>query len=231
MLSLMLMLSFIDARGQAYDYPVKPGTSEWKRLKTTMEKVEVCQIPFSILNQIKTEELLEVCLGYPLLLDYTASNSPYLGILAIVERFNGLKTFLNKSDATDVLLSYYENYDVGRLNDLDELSSQGWLTFEFTGIELLLSHPMIIKKMTSPEKRKLLSVVMENYNRKIEYGYYFGFYGKMTTAFLGNKVMESIEGKGFSTSREEGNPFHDKMLLTDTETVDRIITQLQDYVN
>lgn len=213
-----------------YEFPIKPGTSEWNQLKSTEEKIEVCQIPTSILNKIKTDDLLDVFLRYPLLLDFTASISPYLGFLTLVETFNGLKSFLNKSDAPGVLLAYYENYDVGIINGIEELSSKGRLTFEFTAIELLLSHPNIIEQMTIPEKRKLLSLVMDKYKGKIEYKSYFGFYGKMATAFWGNKAMEGIEGMGFSISREEGNPFHDTMLMTDTRTVDEIITQLQGYV-
>lgn len=229
-LIISLILTFLDAEGQVYDYPIQPGTSEWKQLNSTEEKIEVCQIPASILSIIQTDDLLEVCLRYPLLLDFTASNSPYLGFLAIVETFNGLKTFLNRSDASDVLLAYYENYDIGKINGIEELSRKGRLVFEFTTVELLLCQPNIMEQMAIPEKRKLLSVIMDKYKEKIEYEAYFGFYGKMTTAFLGNRVLESIEGKGFSTSREEGNPFHDTMLLTDTRTIDKIIAQLQNYV-
>lgn len=43
--------------GQTWDYPVKPGTEEWKKLKTGKEKNEACQIPENVLKKISSHEL------------------------------------------------------------------------------------------------------------------------------------------------------------------------------
>ena len=45
-----------------YDYPIKPGTEEWKGFTSTQEMIEVCQIPESILKNMSTSDLLDVCL-------------------------------------------------------------------------------------------------------------------------------------------------------------------------
>lgn len=48
-----------------YDYPIKPGTTEWEKLVNAQEKISVCQIPPSILSTLTTEELVNTCLRYP----------------------------------------------------------------------------------------------------------------------------------------------------------------------
>jgi len=53
----------------AYEYPVRPGSDEWLELKTHDEKLRVTQLPEDILKNLSTEDLLEVCMDYPLLID------------------------------------------------------------------------------------------------------------------------------------------------------------------
>jgi hypothetical protein len=48
-----------------YDYPVKPGTAEWKALGSHVEMLKVCQIPDSNLTRMSTADLLETVLNYP----------------------------------------------------------------------------------------------------------------------------------------------------------------------
>ena len=58
---LIILLFFMPdtfLHGQSgYEYPIKPGTEEWKKLKNIKEKVEVCLIPDSIHHILSTEEL------------------------------------------------------------------------------------------------------------------------------------------------------------------------------
>ena len=44
----------------AYEYPIKPGTDQWKALKNQKEKVAACQLPDSILESVSTIELLNI---------------------------------------------------------------------------------------------------------------------------------------------------------------------------
>ena len=62
MILLTMLVCPILIFGQAWDYPVKPGTEEWKSLKSHCEKISVCQIPNEILKNCSTEDLLEICL-------------------------------------------------------------------------------------------------------------------------------------------------------------------------
>ena len=57
-----------------WDYPIKPGMEEWENLESHKAKVDACQVPDDILQNISTKELLKLCLNYPLLYDVFSFN-------------------------------------------------------------------------------------------------------------------------------------------------------------
>ena len=42
-----------------WNYPILPGTEEWKKFKTQQEKVDACQIPEDVLKAISTNDLVQ----------------------------------------------------------------------------------------------------------------------------------------------------------------------------
>ena len=50
-----------------YDFPVKPVTEEWKKLKSGDEMVDASKIPDSVLISLSTEALAKTSLNYPML--------------------------------------------------------------------------------------------------------------------------------------------------------------------
>ena len=92
---------------EPYEYPIEPGTNEWKELQTHEQKLAVSQIPEDTLQDMTTEALLDTVLNYPLLVDTMAYNSIEKGIEVVSEQFEGLKELLNRNDfltvATDKL--------------------------------------------------------------------------------------------------------------------------------
>ena len=42
----------------AWDFPIKPGTEEWKKLKTRQAKVTALQIPEEVLPKLSTFQLV-----------------------------------------------------------------------------------------------------------------------------------------------------------------------------
>lgn len=102
---------------KAYDYPVKPKTEEWKKLKTRMEKIDVCQIPESILNNMTTKALVESVMNYPLLIDIVARNSNQEGFDAVYRVFNGLQELTKRSDAIYELKQYQNKVDSFKTED------------------------------------------------------------------------------------------------------------------
>ena len=50
-----------------YDFPIKPGTEEWKKLKSGDEMVDAFKIPDSVLISLSTEPSAKTSLNYPML--------------------------------------------------------------------------------------------------------------------------------------------------------------------
>ena len=57
---------------EAYTFPVKPGTDEWKALGSHDQMLAVCEIPENILTIMSTTALVETVLNYPLIGDWFA---------------------------------------------------------------------------------------------------------------------------------------------------------------
>jgi len=91
---------------EAYVFPVKPNTEEWKELKSTPEKVRVSQIPDSILYKLNTRALVETVLNYPLMPTIYAFNTKQKGFDAVLNSFNGLQELTKRDDALHELKLY-----------------------------------------------------------------------------------------------------------------------------
>lgn len=58
--------------GNAWEYPIQPGTEEWIALESTEKRREACQVPQEALEEMDTEALLETALDYPFCTDMWA---------------------------------------------------------------------------------------------------------------------------------------------------------------
>ncbi|MBQ4650105.1 MAG: hypothetical protein IJB73_05330 [Firmicutes bacterium] len=98
-----------------YDYPVVPGTEEWRSLQDHEKMTAVCQIPEDILNEMSTLELADTVANYPLLVDITAYPDREMGYGLVREHFNGLQELESREDAAEVLQAYRESFDRNKL--------------------------------------------------------------------------------------------------------------------
>lgn len=223
----LLIATGIASYGQPYQYPVRPGTDQWKALNSTVEKIAICQLPESLVKNISTRDLLISCLNYPLLNNYTASNSAYDGLLNIIKTFNGLSEFLERSDAHQILLDYYIS---DKTSDINRKLDKGGYTFISSAIELLLCHENIVNRFNQNEQKRVLKLLLLKYQEKEQFKEYFGFYGKMTTAFVATKYIERLD-KQFLILNDRQKLFSEKMLMIDLKVVDELLITINDYVN
>lgn len=101
-------ISFAQNGEVTWDFPVKPGSEEWKALKNQREKLDVCQIPEIILKDISTINLMKLCFSYPLIYDVLAFSSTQTGINELKKNFNGFNEFLQRDDAANLLIDKYQ---------------------------------------------------------------------------------------------------------------------------
>lgn len=161
--------------GQTWDYPVKPGTEEWKKFQSNEEMVKACQIPESILQSLSTNELTDICLRYPLLYDVFAFNNTDEGLDKLFSDFNGIRELYKRKDASDNLIKRYiqKVNSFSLLNeDYSELE-KGDFIVSVDMLELILSHYGLQNVERKEIAKKILSSLVEGYETKFRYAKYF----------------------------------------------------------
>lgn len=176
-----------------YDYPIKPGTVEWKNFKSGDEMAAACNIPYTVLNNLNTKALVVTCLNYPLFNEILAANNLQAGFSALTDGFNGFKELLNRQDAGKELLLKYQSLNPKNLTLLTSLEEKGAFTFKYTYIELLLSQNQIISGFTQSERQLLRQEAIKKFEQKKELINDFGMFGLNTSAWILGKLLQIEE--------------------------------------
>ena len=77
------------AQNTTWSYPVKPGSAEWAAFQSHDEMLAACQIPADVLKSVTTEDLVEICMDYPLIFDAYAYDNLPEGIEKLSAEFYG----------------------------------------------------------------------------------------------------------------------------------------------
>jgi len=172
----------INSKDLAYDYPIKPGTVQWKQLKNNEEKIKVCLIPENILTGLSTQDLLDVCLEYPLLNNIYAFTDIEQGIDKLFKDFNGIRELSKRPDALDKFINEYKNRagKIGALNENFSHISKGKFIFGLSTIEAISSRKEFLKSSSHSSLAKLMSVLYEGYEGKKSNSDYFKGLGFQT---------------------------------------------------
>lgn len=93
----------------SFDEVTKPEV--WKSFKNVEEMKAACQIPESILSTMSTEDLVKVCISYPLYGNYALYNNAEAGINAVMSGFNGFSELRKRQDADELIINYLERYN------------------------------------------------------------------------------------------------------------------------
>ncbi|RXF70151.1 hypothetical protein [Arcticibacter tournemirensis] len=165
-----------------YDYPIKPGTEEWKRLSNSAEKIEVCQIPASILTKLTTEELVNTCLRYPPLQNIYAFNNIQRGVEKLIQDFNGIRELLNRKDAYEETLKVYSKKINNSSVLLEKTASikKGSYIITLSSIEMILCQ---IELRTHPNveiQKTVMKELLKGYNLKLNNNEEFRGFGFTT---------------------------------------------------
>lgn len=157
------------SKGLSWDYPIKPGSEEWKQLQSHLHKVFSCLIPNVLLPSLSTAELTAICLQYPLLFNILAFNDINQGFDTAIEEFNGLKELFNRADVSTELLKWYncqiKNFSLltdEMVNDFDKVSFMTSLSL----LEILLTR-------VEDKYKEVLQSLVDGYERKLEYEHFF----------------------------------------------------------
>lgn len=222
------------AQNSTWDYPIKPGTEKWKSYQNTPDIIKDLQMPEIVLKSISTEELLNVCLNYPFFDSYTASNSPFEGLNRTLDSFNGFEEFSNRKDVNNVLFNFYANKQVSEIDKIEKGIDKADYSFNYCGYELLLCNKKIVTKFSKEQQTDILKLFMKRSKEKDLHKDSFGFWGKMTSAFVANKYAVLLGKKETNIDGKTDNAkklFTERMLISDPKVVDTILTEVEIFVN
>lgn len=152
-----------------WDYPVKPGSSQWKSLNSNEEKVNVCQIPENILSQLSTKDLLAICLAYPLINDIYAFNNIETGTNKLFKDFNGLRELAKRTDALNKFMDEY-NQRMNSIKALEEKNYTEYAKGEFivglSTMEVISTRKEMLKNARTQDITQLMHTLLEGYELK-----------------------------------------------------------------
>ena len=188
----MIFISF-SAIGQekklVWDYPVKPGLEEWKKLNSPYEIYQALQIPDKILKEIDTESLVQICLNYPATTVFFIRNTPQECFEAFYSQFNGIQELMNRKDAGKFLLSKYAQMSLADFNPLWILETQGSFVNKFYYMELFLVQPQIQELLNANEQELLLKETIKKFELKCERSDLFGGNSLEVTTWVMTKLL------------------------------------------
>lgn len=102
-----------------YQYPVTPYDKEWGNYMLSSERNAACQIPQKILDELSTEELLELVLDCPLIISMSLHDTIVEGVKILAQEFNGMHELLSREDCLSVVSRYYAEYKIPEKQLLD----------------------------------------------------------------------------------------------------------------
>jgi hypothetical protein len=214
----------------AYDYPIKPGTDEWKAFGSHDEMLQACQIPESILKDMSTAGLVETVLNYPLLGDYTAYNNMQYGFDMVVSHFNGLRELFNRKDAGTELLARYRTMDPAAIdNDWTDVE-KGFYAFSFQDIEALLAQEPILTNLTEAQRQELLTEAIAKYQAKQQHAEVYGQYGQEGTVWLIGRALQQESYSPFEQKIQEDVTLQD-FLSSGSFATDPVLNEILSQAN
>jgi hypothetical protein len=178
-----------------WDYPIKPGTEEWKKFESNEEMVKACQIPEKILVSLSTEELTDICLQYPLLYDVFAFNNLNNGLDKLFDDFNGIRELYKRTDTSDGLIKRYAQ-KVENLSFLDGEASElekGYFVISVSALEVLLSRIERLEHTGKEVQKSILQNLVSGYEGKYKYADYFKGFGLQTNVYSRSQVISKLD--------------------------------------
>jgi len=174
-----------------YDYPIKPGTEEWKAFQTHDDMLKACQIPEDILKNMSTKGLVETVLEYPLLGDMMAYSGIQQGFEAVASQFNGLPELLNRKDAGTELLAVYSKMDPLDIEENWGDVQKGAYTFSIANVEILLAQNEILDNLSEIQLEGLTVEARLKYRAKQQSATY-GPTGEEYSIWLMGKALQRV---------------------------------------
>ncbi len=200
-LFLVCLISAL-SQAQVYDYPVKPGSEEWGKLKTEVDRFAVLQIPENLLKTMNTHDLVVTCLNYPGMVLFGVYNDMQKGMEHLIKNFNGLQELMQRTDAPAELLSVYKQMNSSKLKLLSRSIEQSSWSIRRIYFELLLTQDCVIDKMSDAERSLLMEEARNRLYHKIDNSEEYSVMDYQLSLMIVEKNLKKTVGKSSVKSND-----------------------------
>ena len=222
-----ILRSSVEEEKLAWDFPIRYGTPEWSSLKTVEEQFNAYNIPYGILKQVSTSELIKICMHYPEWGLMHAYNSRVAGFSILCDYFNGFRELLRRDDATLELMNEYKSLDPLAIEkDWTDLR-KGEYAFKFTKIEMFLNIPSMIDKLDKEDILNLKEIVISQYNNKRSLLDIYSLWDFSPTVGVAINIIEKENADIFKSMQAEINYFRYYLMSDNLDFLDSIIELLK----
>ena len=168
-----------------WDFPVTPESEEWKQFKTYKEMKEACLIPDEILPTLSTNNLMVVCINYPLRFKFYAYDNLKIGLKNVAEDFNGLRELLVRNDNAQCLYKRFKKDNLETLPESDLSPDQiGTLIVSYTLAELILSQESVIVNFNHEQLKEIATIAVKNISLKEQWPQAYSRTSLKSSAYL-----------------------------------------------
>lgn len=179
---------------------------QWESFETHDQKLAACQIPDSVLSQIPTKELVEVCMEYPLLFDAFAFDTPLKGLKIVASRFNGFQELMKRSDNCLCIFNYLKNKDIREVDFTGlSLEEEGRITLLYMLCEYLLSFDNILANMTSGMESEIAQYAYNVWENKENRNQHFAWGDIVSASYLCVKALSvnSVQSRSVNSELDD----------------------------
>ena len=177
-----------------WDFPVKPGTAEWKTLNSRDEKIKKCQIPSEILKSLTTQELVEICANYPLNMDAYAYTNISIGMAIVTASFNGYQELFKRNDNFLCIFEHLSSKEISS-SDMKNMSSLeiGRAVLRYNIVESLFNYDEIIKNIPQNKSKLIISFMLKQVDFKMSQSKYIGLNSLNASIIPTCRILQHLE--------------------------------------
>ncbi len=165
-LSLAVHAALSQRIHELYDYPVRPGSAEWKSARNHEELRNINQIPVHVIQKMDTQSLIGNVIRYPLIGDILIFSSFSDGIEQLKKNFFAFDSLLNRSDVIEELIPVYEGYEPDKVNELHDPVAIGEYMLGLSLLEFIISDRIKNNAITAVQKHRLSIALISKFKQK-----------------------------------------------------------------
>jgi len=173
-------------------------SEEWNEL-TVAQRWQAVNIPEDQLNKMSTNDLIEHCINFDFMWDIFNHPNYGVGLKIVIENYNGLRELLNRNNAGELILNFYQKIDLDKVTEISEPADRGKFVGKIFFLELFLSYSSILDQFQGNEK-SLINSILKTYDTCLEINEkngknYYGGYAIGTKVLAIGRALDCLKSR------------------------------------